>query len=163
MALTWQFALCKFLGTASLRRPGFSRDRCLSFLQNVLHGYVVLIRNNVRPVRKKDVVQVVTRRGHPYKPCQRCVEHCVGSPVLQIPNSMRAARYKSHSCHISHPSYSVTSGFITKVPRVCEELVDVCGLSLRALTEAFSTGPLNFAMYPERAVGLIFIPFSPSR
>ena len=39
-------------------------------------------------------------------------------------------------------------------------LLSVCGLSLRALTGASSTGPLNFAMYPERAVGLIFIPFS---
>jgi hypothetical protein len=60
-------------------------------------------------------------------------------------------------------SYSGVSGFIVKCPRVCEELVDVCGLSLRALTGASSIGPLNFAMYPERAVGLIFIPFSASR
>jgi hypothetical protein len=85
--------------------------------------------------------------------------------VLQISNSYptRTARHKEYSLHTSHPSHSVTSGFITKVPRVCEERVDVCGLSLRALTGASSTGPLNFAMYPERAVGLIFIPFSASR
>jgi hypothetical protein len=55
------------------------------------------------------------------------------------------------------------SGFIAKLARVCEALVDVCGLSLRAIVGAFSDGPLNFAMYPERAVGLIFIPFSASR
>jgi hypothetical protein len=56
------------------------------------------------------------------------------------------------------------SGFIAKVPRVCEALVDVCGLSLRALlTGDSSTGPLNFAMYPERAVGLILILFSSSK
>jgi hypothetical protein len=85
--------------------------------------------------------------------------------MLRIPKPYptSTARHKEYSRHTSHPSYSVTSGFITKVPRVCEALVDVCGLSLRALTEASSTGPLNFAMYPERAVGLIFIPFSASR
>ena len=85
------------------------------------------------------------------------------SPILQTLNATLAARHKSHSHQTPPLTYSGTSGFITKVPRVCEALVDVCGLSLRALTEASSTGPLNFAMYPERAVGLIFIPFSPSR
>ena len=79
------------------------------------------------------------------------------------PQSTLTSCYKEYSRHVSYPSYSVTSGFITKVLRVCEELVDVWGLSLRALTEASSTGPLNFAMYPERTVGLIFIPFSASR
>ena len=82
--------------------------------------------------------------------------------MLQTPNAILAARNEVVRAYIAL-SYSITSGFITKVPRVCEELGDVCGLSLRALTEASSTGPLNFAMYPERAVGLIFIPFSPSR
>ena len=57
-----------------------------------------------------------------------------------------------------------TSGFIAKVPRVCEALVELCGLSLRApLTGASSIGPLNFAMYPERAVELILTPFSSSK
>ena len=138
-----------------------------------MHGYAVLAWNIISPVRKKDVMQVVTRRGHRYSPHQRRVEHNPGTTirfpqgitVLQIPNSYptSTARHKEYSSHTSHPSYSVTSGFITRVLCVCEELVDVCGLSLRALTEASSTGPLNFAMYPERAVGLIFIPFSPSR
>ena len=112
-------------------------------------------------------------RDHLHRPGRRCVEHIPGTtiqfpqgtPVLQIPNPYptSTARHKEYSRHASHPSYSGTSGFITKVPRVCEELGDVCGLSLRALTEASSTGPLNFAMYPERAVGLIFIPFSARR
>ena len=79
------------------------------------------------------------------------------------PYPTSTARHKECSSHTSHPSYSGVSGFIAKVPRVCEALVELCGLSLRALTGAPSTGPLNFAMYPERAVGLIFIPFSPSR
>ncbi|MGB7546449.1 MAG: hypothetical protein WBM14_01760, partial [Terracidiphilus sp.] len=83
----------------------------------------------------------------------------------QIPNPYPTltARHKEYSRHTSHPSYSGMSGFIAKVPRVCEELVDVCGLSLRALTGASSTGPLNFAIYSERAVGLILIPFSSSK
>jgi archaellum biogenesis ATPase FlaH len=85
--------------------------------------------------------------------------------MSQGPNTYvtSTATHKEYLHHTSHPSYSVTSGFITKVLRVCEALVDVCGLSLRAFTGASSTGPLNFAMYPERAVGLIFIPFSASR
>ena len=76
-------------------------------------------------------------------------------PALPVTKSIRAI-------HRTLP-YSVTSGFIAKCPRVCEALVEVCGLSLRApLTGASSTGPANFARYPERAVELILTPFSSS-
>lgn len=113
-------------------------------------------------------------RDHLHRPCRRCVENTSGttirfpqgSPVLQIPNPYptSTARHKEYSPHTSHPSYSGVSGFIAKVPRVWEALVELCGLSLRAsLTGASSAGLANFAMYPERAVGLIFIPFSASR
>ena len=112
-------------------------------------------------------------RDHLHGPCGRSVENTSkstlrfpqGTPVMQIPNPnpTSTARHEENSSHTSHPSYSVTSGFITKVPCVCKALVDVCGLSLPARSGASSTGPLNFAMYPERAVGLIFIPFSARR
>jgi hypothetical protein len=79
------------------------------------------------------------------------------------PYAISSARHKEYSRHASYLSYSGLSGFIAKCPRVWEELVELCGLSLRGLTGASSIGPLNFVMYPERAVGLIFIPFSASR
>jgi hypothetical protein len=79
------------------------------------------------------------------------------------PYSTSTSRHEEYSRHASHLSYSGLSGFIAKVLWGCEEFVDGCGLSLRGLTGVSSIGPLNFAMYPERAVGLIFIPFSASR
>jgi hypothetical protein len=40
-------------------RCRFTYARCRTFLQNALHGYVVLVWTSVRPVRKKEVVQFV--------------------------------------------------------------------------------------------------------
>ena len=148
-----------------------SGTHSLTFPRNALHGYVV-VWNSARPVRMKNIVQFVSRREHRCRPHQRRVEHTAGTTIRfpqsalvmhsLNPYSTSTAHHKEYSHHTSPPSYSVTSGFITKVPRVCEALVDVCGLSVRARAGASSTGPLNFAMYPERAVGLIFIPFSAS-
>lgn len=78
-------------------------------------------------------------------------------------NAAITAHHKAHSRHTLPSSYSVTSGFITKCPRVCEALVGVCVLSLRApFTGASSTCLVNFIRYPERAVELILTPFSSS-
>jgi len=48
-------------------------------------------------------------------------------PVLRLPTTYATstARHKEHSRHTSLHCYSVTSGFITKVPRVCEALVEL--------------------------------------
>src|SRR5271157_5150023 len=100
------------------------------------------------PVSRSIKSQAVARRSRPCSSHQRSGERNLstvdwgqhGCPILQSFNFTCIDLDKKSSRHTSPLSYSGTSGFITKCPRGCEALVELCILSLRdPLTGASST------------------------
>jgi len=146
------YSICRIRLQTSHQQPWFSRARCLTFLQNALHGYVVLVSSNLRYIHKKDGVQIVSQREHRYRPHHRDVEDNAdatirlqyGSPMLQKFDAILTVNHNNHSRRTSPLTYSVRSGFIWNCPGLTSTVDDPTVPLLAAFTGACSFGSARF-------------------
>jgi len=90
--------------------------------------------------------------------CQNTIRFPQGTSALQISNPYPRSLPVTKSIRAIHRTFLQRRVcFIEKVPRVCEALVELCGLLSVPLPE-LPQPATQFRHVPERAVGLIFIP-----